>query len=130
MNLAWLASAALLCSVALQAARGADGDGGAAAKSDKKEKAAVNRLPRYYAKVVDKQQREKIYAIQREYRPKLAAARKAVETLLKEQNDKIFAVLTPDQQKQVRDAAAKATTKRAAAASAEATEKPPAAAAK
>jgi hypothetical protein len=127
VSLVWLASLMLLCFVASQAVRGADGDGGDAARVDKKEKPAANRLPRYYAKVVDKQQREKIYAIQREYRPKLAAARKAVETLLKEQNDKILAVLTPEQQKQVQDAAANSIKKKAAAAPAEATDKPPAA---
>jgi hypothetical protein len=126
-SLALLVGLMMVWTVASQPARGADGDAGTAAKIGKKDKTSSNRLPPYFGKVVDKQQREKIYAIQNEYRPKIAAARKAMDTLVKEQNDKMLAVLTPEQQKQVQDAAANAKKKKAASASTEPATSAPAA---
>ncbi len=111
---------------ATQSAPGADNNPGAPAKTGKKTRASSNRLPRYFSKVVDKQQREKIYTIQNEYRPKIAAARKVLTDLLKQQSDKMLAVLTPEQQKQVQDAAASAKKKRSAAASSKRTAGQPA----
>jgi hypothetical protein len=125
MGVMVLAGLTMVWGVSPQPARSADGDDGTTTKTvDKKGKAPSNRLPPYYSKVVDQQQREKIYVIQNEYRPKIAAARKALETLIKEQIEKTLAVLTPEQQKKVQDAAATAKKKRATAASTEPTATP------
>ena len=44
--------------------------------------------------------------IQEEYKPKIDAARAQLDALVKEQNEKIAAVLTPEQKKKVEEAAA------------------------
>ena len=67
-----------------------------------------SRLPAHYAQVVTEQQREKISQIQEEYRPKIEALNAQLKALKKEQDDKIAAVLTPEQKKQIEEAAAKA----------------------
>jgi hypothetical protein len=66
------------------------------------------RLPAYYAAVVTDEQREKIYQIQEEYRPKIAALNAQLKALKKEQDDKITALLTATQKKQIAEAAAEA----------------------
>jgi hypothetical protein len=65
------------------------------------------RLPAHYAQVVDEQQREKIYKIQEEYQPKIDALQKQIDALKKERDDKISALLTADQKKQVEEAKTK-----------------------
>ena len=75
------------------------------------KKKVRGRLPAYYAKVVTDEQREKIYKIQAEYRPKIKAIKAQLKALKKERKDKIAAVLTPQQKKQVEEAAAKAKRK-------------------
>ncbi|MGQ9564282.1 MAG: hypothetical protein ACUVQG_13450 [Thermogutta sp.] len=70
------------------------------------------RLPMYYARVVTEEQRQKIYAIQREYYPKIAALRKQLEDLIAEQNAKIEAVLTPEQKSELDKIRAEAAAKR------------------
>ena len=70
------------------------------------------RLPPHYAKVVDEKQREEIYKIQEEYQPKIDALQKQLDALKKERDDKIAAVLTPEQKKQLEDAAASAKANR------------------
>jgi hypothetical protein len=65
------------------------------------------RLPARYASVVDEKQREEIYKIQEEYQPKIAALEKQLKALKTERDKKISAVLTPEQKKQVEEAAAK-----------------------
>jgi flagellar basal body-associated protein FliL len=85
-----------------------------AAKAEAKKAPAKTRgrLPAYYGEVVDKAQREKIYAIQAGYADKI----EALEAQLKEINDKmsseVRAVLTPEQQKKVDELAAAAKGKR------------------
>jgi hypothetical protein len=71
------------------------------------------RLPNYYTEVVTEKQREEIYKIQEEYKPKIDAAKAQREALTKEQNEKISAVLTADQKKKIEDAAAAAKAKSA-----------------
>ncbi len=71
------------------------------------------RLPHYYAAVVHDEQREKIYQIQEEYRPKIEALETQLKTLKKERDAKVAAVLTAEQRKQVEEAAAKAKANRA-----------------
>jgi hypothetical protein len=68
------------------------------------------RLPAYFAKLVDKDQKEAIYKIEDEYGPKIKALQQQVHDMEAERNGKIRAVLTPDQQKKLDEymAAAKA----------------------
>jgi hypothetical protein len=66
------------------------------------------RLPAHYSQVVNEQQRENIYKIQEEYQPKIEALQKQLEALKKERDEKIAAVLTAEQKKQVEEAATKA----------------------
>ncbi len=62
------------------------------------------RLPAHYAKIVTEEQREQIYKIQEEYKPKIDAAKAQLDALTKEQEDKIAAVLTSEQKKKLDDA--------------------------
>lgn len=66
------------------------------------------RLPMCYAPVVDDQQREQIYAIQREYWPRIELLRRQLEALQAERDAKIEAVLTPEQLAEVQRARAEA----------------------
>jgi len=86
----------------------------AAAKKAPREKPA-GRLPNYFAEVVDKAQREAIYKIQQEYEPKLAELRRQLEELTKQRDEKIRAVLTPEQLKKVEQLQEQAKKKREAA---------------
>ena len=69
------------------------------------------RLPSYYGSVVNEKQREEIYAIQEEYQPKIEALQNQLSAMKKERDEKISAVLTAEQKKQVEEAAAKAKHK-------------------
>lgn len=75
-----------------------------------KRKAARGRLPAYYVQVVAPDQKEKIYAIQKEYAPRLKQLREQLTSLQAERDAKYRQVLTPEQQKKVDEltAAAKA----------------------
>jgi Spy/CpxP family protein refolding chaperone len=66
------------------------------------------RLPAHYAHVVTDAQRETIYKIQEAYQPKIDALQSQLNALKTERDEKIKAVLTPEQRKQVEEAAAKA----------------------
>lgn len=72
-----------------------------------------NRLPPHYAGVVDEEQREAIYKLQDEYKPKIQAMQAELNALRKEMNEKVSAVLTADQKKKVNDAAGKIKAKKA-----------------
>jgi len=78
----------------------------------KPEKKFRGRLPTYYNRVVDKEQRDKIYAIQREYAPKIDALKAQLEALTADRDAKVEAVLTPEQQKTVEKLRAAAKAKR------------------
>jgi hypothetical protein len=71
------------------------------------------RLPKHYADVVTEKQREDIYKIQEEYKPKLEALQAQLDAMNKEMNEKIKTVLTPEQKKKVEDAEAGDKTKSA-----------------
>lgn len=77
-----------------------------------KKRAFRGRLPAYYNRVVDKKQREEIYAIQREYAPKIEALEAQLAALRAERDTKVEAVLTPDQLNTVEKLAAEAKAKR------------------
>jgi hypothetical protein len=55
------------------------------------------RLPNYYSRVVDENQRETIYEIQREYFDQIAALRARITALELDRNGKIEAVLSAEQ---------------------------------
>lgn len=90
-----------------------------AAKEPAEAKKATGRLPLFYREVVTPEQRDKVYQIQAEYQPKLAALSKQVAALTKEQNEKIDALLTPEQLQKVAQLKAAAAAKRAASQPAE-----------
>lgn len=73
------------------------------------------RLPAYYGRVVDGKQREQIYAIQREYAPKIDALKAQLAALTAERDEKVAAVLTPEQVQTVEKLKAEAKAKRAGA---------------
>ncbi len=83
-------------------------------KERAKAKKGRHRLPHYFKDVVGDEQREKIYNIQDEYRPKIAALRAELKALVKERDEKIEAVLTPEQKRQIDEARAEAKAKRKA----------------
>ena len=70
------------------------------------------RLPAYYGRVVDEEQREKIYAIQRQYAPKIDALKTELAALTAERDEKVAAVLTPEQLQTVDKLKAEAKAKR------------------
>ena len=94
------------------------GGGDAARAGRRKEvltKKRAGRLPTHYAQVATPEQREKTDKIQEEYKPKIEALQSQIKTiktqmkdLQKEHDEKIAAVLTPEQTKQLADAAKKA----------------------
>ncbi|HUT14160.1 MAG TPA: hypothetical protein VMY42_26985 [Thermoguttaceae bacterium] len=77
-----------------------------------KTKEFHGRLPNYYPSVVDEKQREAIYKIQEEYAARIDALEAQLAALTKERNEKVAAVLTPEQLKEVQRLAAKAKTER------------------
>ena len=80
----------------------------------KKARKATVRMPMYYGDVVDKSQREKIVTILGEYTPKVNALKAQLEALTKERDEKVAAVLTPDQVKKIEQLKAAARAKRQA----------------
>ncbi len=77
-----------------------------------KKRTFRGRLPAYYRQVVDEKQREKIYEIQREYAPKVDALRAQLAALIAERDEKVAAVLTPEQIEKVEQLRAEARAKR------------------
>jgi hypothetical protein len=78
-----------------------------AQKPTKKLAKRVRRLPPRYAAVVDEKQREEIYKIQEEYQPKIELIENQLKALKKERDQKIAAVLTAEQRKQVEETTTK-----------------------
>ncbi len=79
----------------------------------KEPKSPYRRLPPYYGQVVTPEQRKQIYAIQDEYGPKIDALRKQLEALIAERDEKIAALLTEVQRKEVARLQEEAKAKRA-----------------
>ena len=73
------------------------------------------RLPAYYRTVVDEEQRQEIYAIQKEYWTQIEALKAQLAALTKQRDEKVAAVLTPEQLKKVEAAAEAAKAKRSVA---------------
>lgn len=78
----------------------------------KKAKRVYRRLPAHYADVVNQEQREKIYKLQEEYKPKIDEIQAQLNALKKELDDKISAVLTAEQRKRVEEAAGKTNARK------------------
>jgi hypothetical protein len=77
----------------------------------KRKRAFRGRLPNYYNRVVDEEQREKIYGIQKEYAVKIDALKAQLEALMAERDAKVADVLTPEQLEQVEKLRAEAKAK-------------------
>lgn len=76
---------------------------------------SYNRLPAHYGTVVTEAQRERIYAIQRVYGPKLDEIQTQYEALKKQREEKIEQVLSADQLAQIEQLKLAAKAKRAQA---------------
>lgn len=83
---------------------------GAAVKQRAKDR---GRLPTYYARVVSGDQREKIYAIQQSYQPKIDDLQAQLKALIEKRDAEVEAVLTEDQKAKVHQLTAEAKAKRA-----------------
>jgi hypothetical protein len=125
---ALVASVAMLAGPALaQEKAAAKGDAKAAARGDEKapgqkaRKPSV-RMPMYYGEVIDSAQREKIKAILVEFSPKINTLKAQLEALIKERDETVAAVLTPEQAKKVEQLKAAAQAKRKAGKEAKARE--------
>ena len=70
------------------------------------------RLPNYYRTVVDKQQRDKIYAIQAQYSGQIEDLLKQIEQLKAKQTAEIETVLTPEQKAEIAKIAQEAAAAR------------------
>jgi len=70
------------------------------------------RLPNYFSGVVTDEQRGKIYAIQSEFDPKIKELSIKLEALKKERDEKILALLSPEQRKKIDDLKAAAKKSR------------------
>lgn len=83
-------------------------------KKTKGTKAAKprGRLPSHFSGVVTDEQRGKIYAIQREFDPKIKELSLKLDALKKERDEKILALLSPEQRKKIDDLKAAAKQSR------------------
>jgi Spy/CpxP family protein refolding chaperone len=79
-------------------------------KKAKGEKSAKprGRLPAYFSDVVTEEQRDKIYAIQKECEPRINELKRDLEALTKARDEKINALLTPEQKSKIEDRKAEA----------------------
>ena len=77
-----------------------------------KDKEFRGRLPAYYGRVVDEEQRKKIYAIQRDYAPRIDFLKGQLAALIAERDEKVAGVLTPEQLKKVEQLKVEAKAKR------------------
>jgi Spy/CpxP family protein refolding chaperone len=112
-----LALSALLVSSGTAAAQETPKATPPAAKADgKKADKATGRLPAYYKGVVNDDQRQQIYKIMAEYAPRLADLHAQMRQATKEQDDKIEALLTPEQKQKIAQLKAAKPNRRSAAA--------------
>lgn len=91
------------------------------AKPAKERAKPRGRLPAYYNQVIDGQQREKIYAIQQQYEPKISALKAELQALQDKLDAEVDGVLTSEQREKVKSLTEAAKQKRKAPATASAT---------
>lgn len=72
------------------------------AKTQEKEAKLTGRLPRYFGKVVDDNQRQRIYEIQAEYRQKVTALQQQLDQAKAAELEAIEGVLQPGQLEQLK----------------------------
>ena len=128
IRLPLMLSAAILpfiLSIGLAQQEAPKGDSKPAAAADKADAKAAKprakprgRLPAFYGKVVDGKQREKIYAIQQQYEPKISALKAELQDLQDKADAEIDAVLTAEQRDTIKKLADEAKQKRKVTASA------------
>ena len=123
MKRGWLASLLAAAVVLPMAANGADvtktpdSTPPVKAPSNASETATAKplkgRLPPHYAKLpVDAAQKEKIYAIEASFAPKIKALQDQLDALKAEQGEQMKAVLTPEQQEKLKTLIAESAGKR------------------
>lgn len=112
MKRAVFAAFVLACLLGASVAAAAEAETTKAAPAAAEAKGPRGRLPAYYAEVVDEKQRTAIYAIQQEYAERIKQLRLQLDAVTKERDQKIAAVLTPEQQKKVAELAEAAKAKR------------------
>ena len=87
-------------------------DSAADVKPAAAEKKPGNRLPPYYRSVVDEKQRDAIYKIQEQHRSKIDDLKAQLAAAMKQRDDQIVAVLTPEQQAKIQALIAAAKAKK------------------
>jgi hypothetical protein len=106
----WMTLVSLAAALAVVEHPAVGAEGKAAVKKPAGRKG--HRLPAHYGQVVNEKQREEIYRIEDEYQPKIEALQKQLDALKKARDEKISALLTAEQKKQIEEAAAKARANR------------------
>ncbi len=87
-----------ICSIGFSDVGAVSGAAETKSKSTKSKAAKVNlRLPRYFASIVDSEQRAEIYEIQKSYHAKIAKLQAELAALESEQLEEIEGVLSKDQ---------------------------------
>ncbi len=107
-----LASLAIVLACLDRPTTGQDKEAAAKPAAAKKAEKFRGRLPNFYRQVVNQKQRQTIYKIQAEYAPKIADLKAQLDALTKERDQRVAAVLTPEQRKRVEDFKAAAKAKR------------------
>ncbi len=101
-----------------------EADAKAKTPAGRKIKKFRGRLPAHYGSVVEKDQRQAIYKVQEEYAGKITQLRVQLRAITKERDEKIAALLTPEQLAKVNELKATAKLKRQAKAGKKKTAKP------
>ena len=83
-------------------------------ENEAKPRTKSRRLPMYYSRVVNSEQREKIYEIQTKFDKQIAELMDKIKSLQKQRDDEVHGVLTPDQQEEVDQMVAEARKQRQA----------------
>jgi hypothetical protein len=91
---------------------GQDSEQDAKPAAAQKAKKFRGRLPAHFGRVVSQQQRQAIYKIQEEYWPKISALKEQLAALTNERDEKVRALLTPEQAKKIDELKAAAAAKR------------------
>lgn len=66
------------------------------------------RLPKYFNRVIDGIQREKIYKIQGDFEKQIDELQAKIDDLKKQRDAEVFKLLTPEQQERIKDLAKEA----------------------
>ena len=82
------------------------------AQKPKKRAKPRGRLPAFYGKIVDRKQRQQIYAIQKSHATEIAKLKAQLKDLVTKRDTEVAAVLTAEQQTEVAKLVAAAKAKR------------------